>query len=132
MIDREYFSWRSITELIRHITFIFVLAFLVAIFVRHHSLKEMIERAIHPNSLSNVFCSILVFSVPIYFLCVIIDTIDDVRIEHKLVGKGIGFVQSFFSRIWYDVTYIFYYFKKYYIAFFILVVLSTLGLIYLL
>ncbi len=132
MIDREYFSWRSITELIRHITFVFVLAFLVAIFLRHHSLNEMVERAMHPNSLSNVFCSILVFSVPLYLVCLIIDTIDDVGIDYKSGGKGVGFVRSFFSRIWYDITYIFYFFRKYYIVFFILVALSALGLIFLL
>jgi flagellar biosynthesis protein FlhB len=111
MIDREYFSWRSITELIRHITFVFVLAFLAAIFLRHHSLNEMVERAMHPNSLSNVFCSILVFSVPLYLVCLIIDTIDDVGIDYKSGGKGVGFVRSFFSRIWYDITYIFYFFR---------------------
>ena len=132
MIDREYFSWRSITELIRHITFVFVLAFLAAIFLRHHSLNEMVERAMHPNSLSNVFCSILVFSVPLYLVCLIIDTIDDVGIDYKSGVKGVGFVRSFFSRIWYDITYIFYFFRKYYIVFFILVALSALGLIFLL
>ena len=132
MIDKEYFSWRSITELIRHITFVFVLAFLAAIFLRHHSLNEMVERAMHPNSLSNVFCSILVFSVPLYLVCLIIDTIDDVGIDYKSGVKGVGFVRSFFSRIWYDITYIFYFFRKYYIVFFILVALSALGLIFLL
>ena len=132
MIDREYFSWRSITELIRHITFVFVLAFLAAIFLRHHSLNEMVERAMHPNSLSNVFCSILVFSVPLYLVCLIIDTIDDVGIDYKSGVKGVGFVRSFFSRIWYDITYIFYFFRKYYIVFFILIALSALGLIFLL
>ena len=71
MIEREYFSWRSITELVRHITFVFVMAFFVAIFGKHYSLNELIHRAIHPNTLSNVFCSILVFSVPLYIVCVI-------------------------------------------------------------
>ena len=132
MIDREYFSWRSITELIRHITFVFVLAFIAAIFVRHHSLNEMVERAIHPNSPSNIFCSILVFSVPLYLLCLIIDTIDDVRIDYKSGSKGVGFIRSLFSRIWYDITYIFYFFRKYYIVFFSLAALSALGLIFLL
>ena len=132
MIDRDYFSWRSITELIRHITFVFVLAFIVAIFVRHHSLNEMVERAIHPNSPANVFCAILVFSVPLYLICLIIDTIDDVRIDYKSDIKGVGFVRSLFSRIWYDITYIFYYFRKYFIVFFILAALSTLGIVFLL
>ncbi len=132
MIEREYFSWRSITELVRHITFVFVMAFFVAIFGKHYSLNELIRRAIHPNTLSNVFCSILVFSVPLYLVCVIIDTIDDVRIEQGLGGKGVGFIASFFSRIWYDLTYIFFYFKKYCIVFFVLVALSALGLIFLL
>ena len=117
MIDRDYFSWRSITELIRHISFVFVLAFIVAIFVRHHSLNEMVERAMHLNSPANVFCSIPVLSVPLYLVCLIIDTIDDVRIDYKSDIKGVGFVRSLFSRIWYDITYIFYYFRKYYIVF---------------
>ena len=100
MIDREYFSWRSITELIRHITFVFVLAFIAAIFVQHHSLNEMVERAIHPNSPSNIFCSILVFSVLLYLICLIIDTVDDVRIDCKSGSKGVGFIRSLFSRTW--------------------------------
>lgn len=132
MIDRDYFSWRSITELIRHISFVFVLAFIVAIFVRHHSLNEMVEGAMHLNSPANVFCSIPVLSVPLYLVCLIIDTIDDVRIDYKSDIKGVGFVRSLFSRTWYDITYIFYYFRKYYIVFFILVALSTLGIIFLL
>ena len=43
MIEREYFSWRSITELVRHITFVFVMAFFVAIFGKHYSLNELIH-----------------------------------------------------------------------------------------
>lgn len=132
MIDRDYFSWRSITELIRHITFVFVLAFIVAIFVRHHSLNEMIERAMHPDSPVNAFCSILVFSVPLYLICLIIDTIDDVRIDYKSGSIGVGFIRSLFSRVWYDITYIFYFFRKYYIVFFILATISALGIIFLL
>lgn len=118
MIDFECFSWRSITELIRHITFVFVIAFVVAVFGKHYGISELIQRAIMPNNLSNAFCSILVFSVPIYFICVIVDTVDDVRIGGQSDMKVFGFIRSFLSRVFYDITYIVFYFRKILYSFF--------------
>ena len=132
MIDWEYFTWRTITELIRHITFVFVVAFLIAITILHYDVFELIAKAINPTGLSNIFCSVLFFSVPIYFICVIIDSIDEVLIDIRGGHGNRCFFKALIRRIAYDATYIAFNFKGYVVVFVILIIISALGLIFLL
>lgn len=132
MIDWEYFTWRTITELIRHITFVFVVAFLIAITILHYDVFELIAKAINPTGLSNIFCSVLFFSVPIYFICVIIDSIDEVLVGIRGGYGNRGFFKALIRRIAYDATYIAFNFKGYVVVFVILIIISALGLIFLL
>lgn len=132
MIDWEYFTWRSITEFIRHITFVFVIALIIAVFPLHTSILEMIERALNPTNISNIFCAILIFSVPLYLICAIIDSIDSVLISKKGGYATPGFIGDLLGRVVYDATYIIFYFRNYIVVFLLLVIISAIGLIFLL
>ena len=97
MIEKEYFSWRSITELIRHITIVFAVAFLVAVLAFNHSASELILRAFYPTNISNRFCCLLVISFPAYLIILLIDSIDDVIVWRKH-GVHVNLLRSIIER----------------------------------
>ncbi len=131
MIDLDELSWRTFTELIRHITFVFVVAFIIAVFKMGFAVGDLLRRALMFDGISNIFCSVIVFSVPIYVICIIVDSIDA-----YILGDGLGlkilFPLELCRRIFYDATYVIFYFNAYIIVFIILVVISAVGLIFLL
>ena len=129
--DPDIFTWRSITESIRHISIIFIAAFVITIVVKDYSVMTLIEKAMNPEGLAGIFCAVMVWSIPVYLICMIIDTIDSVRIVGNL-----GFIADFFARLFYDITYIFMFTMStwivYIIVFLILAAFCAFGIIFLL
>lgn len=132
--DYDEITWRTITETIRHVAIIFIAAFVIAVVVKGYGIFELVHLALDYQGLSGIFYAIMVYSVPIYFLCVVIDTIDTAIIYARL-GDKIGVVADFFKRILYDITYIFLFFKvmwKWWLILFIIAgVIAAIGLLFL-
>lgn len=130
--DYDDYSWRTITETIRHVAIIFIAAFVIAVVVKGYGVLELIHLAMNHQGLSGIFCAIIVFSIPVYCLCIVIDTIDAAIIDSKL-GGGIGAFADFFARLFYDLTYIFFFFnsmwKWWLILFFIAGAIAAIGLL---
>lgn len=128
----EFFSWRSITESIRHIAIIFIFAFVITIITKDYGVLELIKMGINHRGMPGIFCAIMLWSIPVYLICMIIDTIDSVRLSDGMVG----FIKDFIQRLFYDLTYIFMVqmstWKIYLIVFLILAAFCAYGIIVLL
>ena len=59
MSEFEEFSWRSITEFIRHFSFLFIGALVIAVIVTDNSFFDIVEMALDHQGFSGVFCAII-------------------------------------------------------------------------
>ena len=113
--------------------FFFCSDFFLTLLLKNYSIFDIISKALSHNSISDYFCLIMVIAVIVYFVCVIIDTID-VVIIYKEEGSLISFLSEFWDRIFYNMTYIFnlYHYKLYCILFKIQIIICVIGLVFIL